>query len=476
MSEMRRLTGIWATSLLCVALTGPLASANDNLCEESRRSTDCVRKRQNEAFAAGPVNPISSVPLITTVPELAPPLTDAIGATLQVNTAGAAVTAVVAPIALVLKDYVPVLSDFRLQISTNSGKSQKFSAEGSVGYTSKWSSWDLKDNDVTLANDECTKKLVSTGTDAVWKAADLLRDDLVAAENAYKARNPGAKPLPNPLPPALDPGESTGSELATQVDQYAGKIRAAWKNWLLGPYRKDALPREKRDGNADLEALTKLQSAAHEDFGDCLEKKLTKRRLTNTYHNAWSLRLSGGMSFFPFVSGPSVQDSSGTLQPPAPNLLAGWTAAGNFNFFPNDTVLIYLVGAYASARDKATRANTASRVSAGGGLALNLPTGEYDADGFRKGFALGLDIGYSSCRESAGCSEEVLGYSDSIIFHHLFVFTPFLDVRATSKLTLRISVPVTNYTLAAPPKNSDGGTHVRLLVPTLSATVASWSL
>jgi hypothetical protein len=370
---------------------------------------------------------------------------DVFGATVSVNQDGAAVTAVVSPFSSWLPSDA-FLSDLRVQLDAGGSKQQW---GGGV-------SFDLLGNvELKLqVKDEKVKELVGRCEEKVSRKRRLV-DPVKARVGELLALLPAD---------ALDPRTRDQGE---KLDAYGGRVIAAWNRRAA---TADPVTRVKGDDVRDglQQALESYRTA----LGDCAEQGLRAARWAQVYDNGYFVRVKGAAHAFPHVDGPSVL-VNGTWTRPAPNTLADCSASVHVAYFPNPIFGIWLSGGYARTRPTSQTDAFPERLSAGLDLAWNVYAEDRKDDGFQPGIAVGGYARWSRCLASAGCGESLPEYSDPLPTARVQTYGAFVDVRVSTKLQLRLAVPVDRYRLTRAP-SPDGTLEVRRVVPTLSVTVASW--
>lgn len=415
---------------------------------EADSTADERRLRELPRFVSA-VDTVTSAPPAGPLPELAAPGLDMIAASLQASQNGAVVHGVFAPF-LFLDEPSPVISEMRVDVHGGSSGLQPWGFVVSTGYS--------------RASDKLWK----------WRPTPAQRDAFSAScattsEVELRARIMAAVALAariNATAAADDPGRVT---LQGDAKEWPNQAHRAYQRLKNASLKSELAPLER-----DLERAV---NAAGDKYGECWIKAANAARIKDAYSSGWAVRAFGGADFFPFVSGPRVAPKEGEpLQEAVPHVMAGWTAGGTAGYFPTRNTRVWLTGSYTQKRAKPTIEKTSTRWGLGADLAGNIPVGAIDSDGFQPGLAFGGFGSVQTCIDKEGCDEAVFGYADPVKAKRITVFGAFLDFRASAKVQLRVSMPVTVYSLASAPARSDGGTSIVGIAPTVSITVASWTL
>jgi hypothetical protein len=405
------------------------------------------------------IDPVTSAPTPGPTPGLTSPKLDVLGATVEASKDGAIVSGVIAPFWF-LDAPKPLLSDTRVDIHGGSAILQPAGFVLSTGYSSATSKLGkLSGAQLEMAIAKC-KKPNAAADDNVIIAADALAAKLTALP---------ALPTP-PLAPLSRMQGETASAYRSRVHTAFQKLDKGQQEQLR-PYD---------------DTLTRASNVSDDTFGDCWIKGAARARMKRAYGNAFAVRVFGGADVFPYVSGPKVAVEDDAMpgapatepaKPPVPHVLSSWNAGASVGFFTSRDFRVWLTGSFARARKEPSVEALSSRLGVGVDVAGNIGIGEIDADGFQPGFVVGGFATLQRCLESVGCDEVVAGYADPLKTSRITTAGAFIDVRSSTKVQLRLGLPVTVFRLAsAPDPASDTSRTAWGFAPTVSLTVASWVL
>jgi hypothetical protein len=396
------------------------------------------------------VDPVTSAPTPGALPELSAPPLDMIAGTLQASKNGAVVKGVVSPL-LFLDEPVLLLSETRIEIHGASSELQPWGASLATGYSS--------------ATSPLQNRLTATEQAQVTEGCAL----------SNHARKEEATGIATALAASLDkaPGSKVGpkTDVETQ-DDYISRVYVAWTS--SDPVIKASLA-------ARAAQLEHASYAADDSLGDCWMAKAALLRMTKAYGAGFAARVSGGADFFPVIEGPDVVASPGKpSSDPAPHSLAMWNVGVALGYFIDRTTRLWLTGSYSRKRAKTTVDALDSRVGFGVDIAHNLGASKVDATGFAAGFAVGGFAAIQSCLDDGGCPEAITAYDevldDPLHIESLASLGVYVDVRSSAALQIRVGLPFTMYSVAKGPVTNDRELIIWGFAPTVSLTVASWTL
>ncbi|WP_437976514.1 hypothetical protein WMF11_04245 [Sorangium sp. So ce295] len=391
---------------------------------------------------------MSSIPSLTLAPELSAPWLDIMAASLIVSDKGAAVRGIFAPFVFV-DSPPPVIADTRIELRGQSDPSKPWGVSLSTGYSSATTDLQVIDpNDAKRLWSECDSKAQADANTALGKATT----EFAASLNRL-------------LPPAgqIQPRDPSREALKS----YAGRLYTAWQD--LPDASRESLKKEAA-------ALASTVYSTEDTRAECWYKKYASERMRRAYSHGWAIRVEGTFDFFPYAEGPAVSpDGEQPHAAPVPHAVSGASVTPSVLWFPAPDARLAGAFAYSAKRTSPTVEDPQRRVGFMLDIASNFGIGDIDVSGFQRGIAVGGSVSVQWCKEKGGCDDEA-PYYKGVKTKRTVTLGGYVDLRAAEKLQLRIGVPITLYTLAAAPANSDGGKLVWALSPTLALSATQWVL
>jgi hypothetical protein len=225
-------------------------------------------------------------------------------------------------------------------------------------------------------------------------------------------------------------------------------------------------------------ALKKLQSARTKRIDTCVGNANAKQRVDDAFTNAFAAYVKGTVALYPPGFGPKFSNSSGTVVDPFNNSLALASIGLNLFLFPSRYQRFLGSLAYATSASSSSAKSLDRKLAGNLDIAWSRPFGTPDADGYTPSWGIGIGASFEKCFEKNGCSRtDIPGYTTTKAPVDWFAAaTLYAFVRLKSKVEFQLSVPFNNYLLATPIDATDTHTTVFEVVPTLTASVATWTV
>lgn len=364
-------------------------------------------------------DPALSTPPIGLAPEVAPPITDLVAASLRLSETGARITATITPFRLALRSDVAVLSDTALQLRTDTGA-------GTWGGA------------LTLGYSSARRRFFSAAEDA----ADCLGQ-------ASEARTRMAAELGV----TLVPGEvTTESQILLAAPNAAEQSQRA----------------------ARLERIA-------DEAATCISRRYDTNA-SRLFQSAFSINFSFATDFFAYVDEPPVMTGTPEapmLLDRTAEMLAGWSVSASGAYFPESTVSMWLTAAYSQRRPSPEPSALDSRLSFSLTAAVLVPFAPPTPQGFRPGLAIGAIGGWAICTSATPCREALKSsYATPVSITDILTFGFFIDLRIDTRLQLRTAFTVDRLVLLEGPTDTMAvrGDDIWRVTPSLSLTTSSWSL
>jgi hypothetical protein len=410
-----------------------------------------IQSQRDLLVGKGPDQPIPGDDPVATastpgpLPELGAPMLYSLAASLSVSNESTKATVVLAPFQL-LGVKTRILRDTRVEITTGIDKQLRWGAYVTLP-------WSTLSEPATL--DAATTTSIVAGCYAYTVSERSQIQYLVDTIN----RMLGARAVVH------TPGDS--------LNVYGGKVAAAAMQ-PGAPANQQALAKE----------LIDLQKDLRNQKAGCFENKLRAartKRAVEEYENEFVVGLRLGAELFPLIDEPRISDGMGGTTDPTPESIASISANATASWFPNRLTGIWFTVGLADKRGDIKDKDADKRFGLGMRVAHNSPFAgsNVGTDGFQAGFAVGIDASVSLCLEEVDtnpCGESALSYSDPVAIDKLVIAAPYLDLRASSKIQVRLSLPLQVYALSAAPAGSDGTERIIQLVPSVSLTVSGWPI
>lgn len=438
---------------------GPIPAENTPPVVDSRSRQK--QREEEESVARVGINPVTSIPIPGPIPGQGHPSMDVIAAYATVSTKDTELRVAASPFAF-MRRYFPVLSDTRLELYGNSS-TRVVGGALALGWTTMTKK--LRADDLETLRSKCGDVAI----DEMEKLASQLADEIRAQNNV------------SPPPPIL---AKNTSDWKIKLQNYSGQLIAAWKNV---PNAK-----ELQQGEDLSRKLLEISDKVTLERAQCVGKALREYRMESAYHHGVSIFVSGGAELFPYFHGPRPEKPVCTSeQTPAEDncmamdateteymsasgkVLSAWKVKASLAYFPSQRLGVFLTGSLSGERKDPRKLDLGVR--AGGSLAVigNVYVGKMQEDGFLPGIGLGVAGDYQSC-VAKNCDFKVVGFEKPLFMSYTLGVTPLIEIRASSKVQVMLSVPIQQIHLAQPADKTDGSLSAFQIVPTLSVGIASW--
>lgn len=274
------------------------------------------------------------------------------------------------------------------------------------------------------------------------------------------------------------------SEWETEFQNYSGRLIAAWKNVPNAEHLEK--------GEELSRKLLDISDKASLKRGQCAGKALREYRMESAYYHGFGVFVTGGAEVFPYFHGPRPEKTVCTAQQsPADDnctamdateteymsasgkALSAWKAKMSLAYFPSQRLGVFLTGMLSGERKDPRKLDLGVRAGGSAAVVGNVYVGKMQEDGFLPGIGIGLSLDYQSCI-ARNCDFKVVGFEKPLFINYTLGVTPLIEIRASSKVQVMLSVPIQHIRLAQPADKTDGSLSAFQIIPTLSVGVASW--
>lgn len=421
------------------------------------------------------VDPTASTAAIGVPQELSPPVTDVLSATVRASESGGRVQATVAPIALAVPEYIPLISESFVQLRGDTG------GRWGVGLGTSYNSAARPLIEMTPAQaiairDICYLTQLSSA-ESLRVTYENLRAAVVDADCIAQLATPGS----GRTAPSAVASVSSGSDVHTLMLQ-ASALQSLSDDKTFGA--TCTAPAEQLSNmNASALAISRAVQA-------CQLPEHAALSLDNAFDMSFSVGATAQFDMFPFVDEPVPLvgtvpvDSSVTM-------LQGWSLTLTGALFVNSLTSIWVTASGSQRRASAaaravdgTAAPLDGRLGASLQFARLIPFAGPDSTGFRPGLVLGFTVGATVClsRTEVPCQDMIAGTAlmPTPSFSDFQFVTPFIDLRINAKLQFRVAVALERYIIADDPMMEGDsafvGDEILRASPSVSLTVSQWEL